>query len=246
METATPLTKTVTQRAVEYKSNDRGHFDYGWLRTWHTFSFAHYYHPQRQGFGHLRVVNDDIIQSHTGFGQHPHKDMEIVTIPLKGTLTHQDSTGGREDIESGMVQVMSAGTGIVHSEMNDGDKPVELFQIWIEPRESNLLPRYDLARINSDDDHPLTLLVEPGPGNNGLWINQDAWFYLGQLTTGNSVDYRQHHPESGVFVMNIAGEIMVDNLPLDQRDALGLTGKESLNITASTSSKFLIIEIPLK
>lgn len=235
-------------KTVLYKEDTRGHANHGWLKTKHTFSFARYFDPNRMNFGLLRVVNDDTISGGEGFGTHPHDNMEIVTIPLSGSLAHKDSMGHEEVIKSGEVQVMSAGTGITHSEYNANyDKAVELFQIWVFPRAQGLTPRYDQKEFDIDKNtNDLTLIVSPDGKDGSLWVNQDVWFSLGKFDTNATKSYRVKKQNNGVFAMVIDGEFDIAGTKLSKRDALGIYNTDSFDLTAlSKDARILLIDVPM-
>jgi len=235
-------------KTIFYKESTRGRQDHGWLDARHTFSFANYYDPQRIHFGALRVVNDDIIDGGEGFGTHPHDNMEIITIPLSGALAHKDSMGHAEVIESGEIQVMSAGTGISHSEYNaNKDIPVNLFQIWIFPNKQNVEPRYEQKAFDfAKDKNKLNLVVSPDGLESSLWIHQDAWFSVGVFDKNQKIDYRLHKSENGVFAMVIKGRFIVGDKLLEARDAIGVWDVENLNIESqSEDARILLIEVPM-
>lgn len=235
-------------KTVLYRENTRGRANHGWLDTKHTFSFARYFNPNRMSFGLLRVVNDDRIAGGEGFGTHPHDNMEIVSIPLSGDLAHKDSMGHEEVIKSGEIQVMSAGTGITHSEYNANyDKPVELFQIWVFPREQGLKPRYDQKVFDFDKKHnDLTLIVSPDSAEESLWVNQDVWFSLGNFDEGKEKTYKVKKQDNGVFAMIVEGEFEVAGNKLSRRDAIGVYQTDSLDIKAlSNNARILLIDVPM-
>jgi redox-sensitive bicupin YhaK (pirin superfamily) len=228
------------------QSKDRGSFDHGWLKTFHSFSFADYYDPKHINFGTLRVVNDDLVEPHNGFGMHPHQNMEIITIPLSGSLQHEDSMGSKGVITAGEVQVMSAGTGIVHSEKNPADVPVNLLQIWIFTNQKNVSPRYEQkkfdekARIDN-----FQLLVSPDGRNNSLWIHQDAFLSRIKCLKEDSYNYSLYEEDNGVFLFVIEGSAEIDGKKLNRRDSISVTGESNISIKPKAGSEFLIIEIPL-
>ncbi|MGQ8335721.1 pirin family protein [Sunxiuqinia sp. A32] len=233
---------------VQYRSDSRGSADYGWLKTRYTFSFANYYCPSRINFGVLRVLNDDIVEPKMGFGTHPHDNMEIITIIHEGALEHKDSMGNGSVIQKGEVQVMSAGSGITHSEFNPSDdKQVSLFQIWIFPNKKNIQPRYDQSFYSEDDlNNQWKLIVSPDGNENSMWIQQDAWLYLGNFDSNKSIEYQLKNPDNGVFLMVIDGEVKTGDNELFSKDAVGLTAIEnSLTIETSKQSKLLLIEVPM-
>lgn len=230
-----------------HKANTRGKADHGWLKTFHTFSFANYYDADRMNFGALRVLNDDIVAPEMGFGMHPHKNMEIVTIPLKGELTHQDSMGNKEVITTDEIQVMSAGTGIRHSEFNDHKSiAVELLQIWVIPNKENVTPRYDqfklekTARLNKFQQ-----ILSPFKDDEGVWIHQNAWFHLGEFTEEKEISYSLKAKYNGVYVFIIEGEAIVEGQELQKRDGLGISELDTIKFQVKEGSKILIMEVPL-
>lgn len=237
-------------QTIFYKASDRGHANHGWLNTYHTFSFSNYYNPARINFGALRVVNDDTIAGGMGFGKHPHDNMEIITIPLHGDLEHEDSMGNKGIIRHGDVQVMSAGSGILHSEFNaNKDQEVQLFQIWVFPNKENVKPRYQQESLFFTDErakNKLQQIVSPDSNDEGLWIHQDAWFNIGFFEKGFEFDYPLKAAGNGLFAMVIEGSFEVGGKQLDRRDALGLWDTPSAKIKAlSDDARILLIEVPM-
>lgn len=233
---------------ILHKANTRGHADHGWLNTHHTFSFANYYDPERMHFGALRVINDDYIAPGMGFGTHPHDNMEIITIPLEGDLEHKDSMGNSSVIYHGDIQVMSAGTGIQHSEFNANKaKALKLFQIWIFPNQRNVTPRYQQISLNvSDRRNRLQQILSPNIDDEGVWIYQNAWFHLGDFDKDYAIDYHVKTPGNGVYAMVVKGSIEIDGQVLYDRDGLGISEIESISIKAlSQDSELLLIEVPM-
>ncbi len=230
-----------------HRADSRGHADHGWLDTHHTFSFADYYDPARVHFGMLRVLNDDAVAPGMGFGTHPHDNMEIVSIPLEGDLEHRDSMGNVAVIRKGEIQVMSAGTGITHSEYNkNDDRPVKFLQIWVFPREQYLTPRYD--QIGLDEGkmrNAFQQIVSPNPDDDGAWISQDAWFSLGNIESGKEVGYDLKNPADGVYVFVIKGSVVVDGVSLGERDGMGIEGVEKFTVAAETDAEVLLMEVPM-
>jgi quercetin 2,3-dioxygenase len=233
-------------KTVKHASESRGGANYGWLNTRHTFSFSNYYDPSRMGFGALRVLNDDIIDPGTGFGQHPHDNMEIISIPLSGSLAHRDTLGTNIRIESEEVQVMSAGTGIQHSEMNGSttDK-TNFLQIWIFPSKRNIAPRYDQKRFDYDAQPNSWVRVIDAEDDKALWINQDARLALTKLEEGKSLNYTLKSPLYGVYLFVIDGKLIVNGETLNTRDGLAISETAEFELTASQNSRILAIEVPL-
>lgn len=231
---------------IHHTAASRGHFDHGWLKTWHSFSFASYFDRNRMNFGALRVLNDDIVAGGAGFDFHPHDNMEIITIPLQGALEHKDSMGNGEIIHRHEIQVMSAGTGILHSEFNpDPDQEVRLLQIWVFPGKQNLKPRYDQQRFDPVDRiNKFQIVVQPGPAPEGLWIHQDAWFSLGEFDRDFDTSYAVKKAGNGIYVFMIEGSAVVDDILLETRDGLGITGTPKIRITTKAKAEILIMEIP--
>lgn len=243
-----PNTKSkIMANKVLHKSETRGHANHGWLNSHHTFSFANYYNPERMHFGVLRVLNDDWIAPGTGFGTHPHDNMEIISIPLEGGLEHKDSMGNSAVIRNGDIQVMSAGTGIQHSEYNHSkEAPGQFLQIWLFPNKRNVTPRYDQLTLNKDDrNNKFQQILSPNPDDEGVWIHQDAWFHLGSLDKGFEQDYRIKRSGNGVYVFVINGQIEVDDQLLSDRDAMGVWDVESINIKANSSAEVLLMDVPM-
>lgn len=232
-----------------YPAESRGTANYGWLKTKYSFSFSNYYNPQRMNFGALRVLNDDWIAPQSGFDTHPHDNMEIVTILLEGELTHRDSMGNTETIRAGEVQVMSAGTGIMHSEHNlHPQQATSLFQLWIYPDARNHLPRYDQKNYESQlVDNQLNVVVSPqSVSNNGLWIHQDAWLSIGLFSGGEQHSYAFHTPQNGVFVFVVEGALEIANQHLSKRDALGVWDCSNFSFKAiDKNTKLLFVEVPM-
>jgi redox-sensitive bicupin YhaK (pirin superfamily) len=230
-----------------HASQSRGQANHGWLKSWHTFSFADYYEPDRIHFGSLRVLNDDIIAGGRGFGMHPHENMEIITIPLEGDLEHKDSMGNTSVIRSGDIQVMSAGTGIMHSEYNKNtDREVKLLQIWVFPNKKNITPRYDQITLEpSASNNKLQQILSPFPEDEGVWIYQQAWFHLGKLHKGFQTGYALREKENGLYIFIISGDVTADDQKLGPRDGLGIKDAEKISLKADTDAEVLLMEIPL-
>jgi len=234
-------------KTILYPAVERGHANHGWLNAHHTFSFASYYDEHKVHFGLLRVLNDDIIAGGTGFGTHPHDNMEIITIPLQGSLEHRDSTGGHGIIKPGEVQVMSAGTGVYHSEFNASKtEPVNLFQIWIFPKERNITPRYDQRAFpESGRQENLQVLVSPRR-EEGMWINQDAWLSRINLKAGSHFTYPVFKTGNGLFLLVIEGQVRVGDQSLGKRDAIGISEFPEATLVAEAASEVLFIEVPMQ
>jgi redox-sensitive bicupin YhaK (pirin superfamily) len=235
-------------KTILHKANSRGHADHGWLNAHHSFSFAGYYDPKRIHFGTLRVLNDDIVAGGMGFGTHPHDNMEIITIPLSGQLEHKDSMGNTGVISNGEVQVMSAGTGIQHSEKNKNtDRPVNLLQIWVFPDTKNVKPRYDQKVFDLDKaKNNLLTIVSPMGEKDGLNIHQHAWFHLGKLSKDFSTVYELKDKQNGVYAFVIDGSVTINGEKLEKKDGLGITGADKLNIKADSEAELLLMEVPMK
>ncbi len=237
------MTKTVLHRSVT-----RGQANHGWLQARHTFSFANYYDPNRMNFGVLRVLNDDQVAEGRGFGTHPHDNMEIITIPLEGDLEHKDSMGNSSVIRYGDVQVMSAGTGIQHSEFNPNkDKPLKLLQIWVFPNKRNVSPRYDQITLNMNERHnKLQQILSPAPEDEGVWIHQDAWFYLGKFDKDFTAEYEIKKNGNGVYAFVIRGAVKIEGELLNEKDGLGIWETDSLSIqSVQEGTEILLMEVPM-
>lgn len=234
-------------KTILHKASERGKADYGWLKPNFYFSFGPYYNPEKVHFGLLRVLNDDFIAGGGKFHTHPHDNMEIVTIPFTGALEHKDSTGGSGIIKAGDIQIMSAGTGVEHSEANaSSTEPVTLFQIWVFPKVNNITPRYDQRSFDiADRIDQWQVVVSPKKEDEALWINQDARFALTKLTAGKSLRYDNAFAGNGVFLVVINGAVHINEINLAKRDALGISGTDSFTITASENAELLAIEIPM-
>ena len=232
---------------VLHKAATRGHASHGWLDSWHTFSFANYYDPARIHFGVLRVLNDDTVAPGMGFGKHPHDNMEIISIPLEGDLEHQDSTGTKQVIRQGDVQVMSAGTGIAHSEKNASQTtPVKFLQIWVFPNQKNVTPRYDQKTFSEKQKHnQLVTVVSPMNDGDGVHIHQDAWFSLGNLDKDVQVSYQLKKSGNGVYVFLLDGEVVVNDIVMNRRDGLGISETDALTIKANSNAKLLLMDVPM-
>ena len=233
---------------ILHKASSRGHADHGWLNAYHSFSFASWYNPERIQFGMLRVLNDDTVAAGMGFGTHPHDNMEIITIPLEGDLAHKDSMGNSSTIKTGDVQVMSAGTGIQHSEFNpNADLQTKLFQIWLFPKYRNVEPRYQQITLDvAKQKNSFAQILSPNPDDEGVWIHQDAWFYLSDFEANFSKTLALQKESNGFYIMTIEGEILVNGEILEKRDAIGIWETNEIEIKANSDSRFLIMEIPME
>lgn len=232
---------------IFYSAAERGTNDIGWLKANFSFSFGPYYNPAKMHFGALRVLNDDIIAAGRGFGLHPHDNMEIITIPLAGALEHKDSMGNIGVVKAGEVQVMSAGTGVEHSEYNHSQtEAANTLQIWLYPKEMNIAPRYDqksftdVMKLNE-----LTTLVSPAKSEDTLWINQDATFSMGNFDAGKQINYQVKTTGNGVYIFLLEGALKINNTHLNKRDALGVYNTDSVTIETAADSRLLIIETPM-
>lgn len=238
------MTKTIL-----HKADTRGKADHGWLKSFHTFSFAGYHDPQRMHFGALRVLNDDTVHGGMGFGTHPHDNMEIISITLEGDLQHRDSMGNVAVIRKGDIQVMSAGTGIQHSEYNKNpDVPVKFLQIWIFPNKRNVTPRYDQISIREEDKQDRLLQVlSPNPDDEGVWVHQDAWFHMSKCSADKALKYNLHKNGNGVYAFILSGSFSIEGQDLSARDGLGIWDTEKFTMKANTDgSEILLMEVPMR
>jgi redox-sensitive bicupin YhaK (pirin superfamily) len=248
MENKDVTKKEVIANYVLHKANTRGHANHGWLESYHTFSFANYHNPERMNFGVLRVLNDDRVSQGMGFGKHPHENMEIISIPLEGDLEHQDSMGNTTVIKAGDIQVLSAGTGIFHSEYNKNkDQLVKFLQIWIYPNQKNVTPRYDQKTLDLNDRHnKLQQILSPNPEEEGVWIHQDAWFHIGKFDNGFSTSYPLKKAGNGIYAFVLKGDFTIGNIALNERDGLGIWDTNAIAITAnSADAEILLMEVPM-
>ena len=234
-------------QTILHKSDSRGDANHGWLHSKHTFSFANYYNPERMNFGVLRVLNDDQVSGGMGFGTHPHQNMEIISIPLSGDLEHTDSMGNTTVIKEGDIQVMSAGTGVQHSEYNKNkDEEVKFLQIWVIPNKQNVEPRYDQITLNkADRKNKLQQVLSPYKDDAGVWVYQDAWFNLTDLNAGKELEYTFNKPDNGLYIFVLEGSITAGDQTLERRDGLGVLDANSIKIKASEDAYVLFMEVPL-
>jgi redox-sensitive bicupin YhaK (pirin superfamily) len=228
-------------------SSGSGHANHGWLDSHHTFSFANYYDPTRIHFGALRVLNDDQVSGGMGFGEHPHDNMEIISIPLYGDLEHKDSIGNKAVIRQNDVQIMSAGTGIRHAEYNHNkDKKTNFLQIWVFPKEKDIAPRYEQKTFNPEDrENKLQEVVSADKASEGVWINQDAWFHLGTLQKGFSDTYKVKKESNGVYAFVLEGEVTINGQALNKRDGFGVWEVSELTIEATQDAEVLLMDVPM-
>jgi quercetin 2,3-dioxygenase len=233
---------------VLHKAETRGHADHGWLNSYHTFSFASYYNPERMHFGVLRVLNDDQVQAGMGFSTHPHDNMEIISIPLEGDLEHKDSMGNVAVIRNGDVQVMSAGTGITHSEYNKNrDKQVKFLQIWVFPNKRDVKPRYDQLTLKAEDrKNKLQQIISPNPDDEGVWLHQEAWFHLGQFDSGRETIYSVKRKGNGVYAFLLSGAMEINGQKLMPRDGLGIWDANQLSLKSLKPSEILLMDLPMQ
>lgn len=229
------------------RASERGGANHGWLNAKHYFSFAGYHNPERVHFGLLRVLNDDKISGGAGFPPHPHDNMEIVTIPLSGALQHKDNTGGAGVIKAGDIQIMSAGTGVQHSEFNASKtEEATLFQVWIFPKLRNIKPRYDQRTFDINERiNKWQIVVSPNEADNALWINQDARFALTKLEAGKMLSYENAFKGNGVYLVVINGSVEIDGKPFNKRDAVGISDADEFSIRATEDAELMAIEIPM-
>jgi redox-sensitive bicupin YhaK (pirin superfamily) len=238
---------TIMANTILHKAGTRGHANHGWLDSKHSFSFANYYNPDRMHFGVLRVLNDDTVHPGMGFGTHPHDNMEIISIPLSGDLEHKDSMGNVTVIKHGDIQVMSAGTGIQHSEYNKNkDKEVKFLQIWLFPNKKNVTPRYDQITLNAADRHnQLQQILSPSADDAGVWIHQDAWFHLGQFDAGKTTNYTIKREGNGVYAFLLKGTMTINGQPLEARDGFGIWDTDKIEIQANSDAEILLMDVPM-
>ena len=242
-----PNKEVKTMKSVLHKANTRGHANHGWLDSHHSFSFANYYNPERMNFGVLRVLNDDVVAGGKGFGKHPHDNMEIISIPLEGDLEHKDSMGNTTTIKQGDVQVMSAGTGIAHSEYNkNSDQEVRFLQIWVFPNKKNVSPRYDQITLNNQDlKNQFYQILSPDSDDEGVWVHQNAWFHMGKLEAGFRSGYTFKGNGNGVYAFVLEGEVTIDGQTLSKRDGFGVWDTDHISIAANSEAKVLLMEVPM-
>ena len=234
-------------KTIYHAADSRGDANHGWLKSKHTFSFANYHNPERMGFGALRVINDDFVIAGQGFGKHSHRDMEIISIPLSGKLGHGDNIGNNGIIETGEIQVMSAGTGITHSEMNaDDHEAVSFLQIWVIPNKMNAEPRYQQIRMDElMKPNAFNQILSPNSDDAGVWIHQDAWFSMGDFDKGVTETYQLKNPNNGVYIFVISGKVVINGNTLDTRDGLGVWDTKNFTMDVLDDAKVLLMEVPI-
>lgn len=234
-------------KKVYHPANQRGAAHHGWLKTKHTFSFADYYDAERVGFGALKVINDDHIEGGHGISSHSHRNVEIVTIPLSGALIHEDNMGNKSTINAGDIQVMSAGTGVTHSETNaNQDIPVKLLQIWLEPNKKDVSPRYQqLSLVELLNRNQFNQLLSPKADDAGVWLHQNAWFSVGEFDQDATQSYRLNNTDNGVYVFVISGSVVIDGTVLQPRDGLGITETGKFAMEVMTQAQVLVMEVPV-
>ena len=235
-------------KKVFHAAKTRGNANHGWLNANHSFSFANYHNPKRMNFGALRVLNDDTIAAGKGFGTHPHDNMEIITIPLEGDLEHKDSMGNIGVINEGEIQVMSAGTGVHHSEYNkNADQAVKVLQLWVFPKKQNVTPRYDQMSVRDlKKPNDFYQVLSPNSEDAGMWVHQDTWFHIGEFDIEKSIDYKIKKPGNGIYVFVIEGSSNIEGESLKKRDAIGIWDTETISFTVQPQSKVLLVEVPMK
>ena len=234
-------------KTIYHAADSRGDANHGWLKSKHTFSFANYHNPERMGFGALRVINDDFVIGGQGFGKHTHRDMEIISIPLSGKLGHGDNIGNDGIIETGEIQVMSAGTGITHSEMNgDSNEAVKFLQIWVIPNKMNVEPRYQQVRMDEMlQPNQFNQVLSPNPDDAGVWIHQNAWFNMGNFDKGQTETYQLNDPKNGVYILVLEGKVTVNGNTLNTRDGLGVWDTKNFTMDVEDDAQVLLMEVPM-
>ncbi len=243
-----PNTEVRTMKTVLHKANTRGHANHGWLDSHHSFSFANYRNPERMHFGVLRVLNDDIVAAGRGFNTHPHDNMEIISIPLEGDLEHKDSMGNTAVIKQGDVQVMSAGTGIYHSEFNKNtNQAVKFLQIWMFPNQKQVTPRYDQITLQSNHlKNAFYQILSPSADDAGVWVHQNAWFHLGEFEAGKSTHYQVKSAGNGVYAFIIEGDATIAGQELNKRDGFGIWDTSGFEVCADSDAKILLMDVPMQ
>jgi len=249
MKATTFPNPTAAGNMVLHKAADRGHADHGWLKANFSFSFANWYDPDRMHFGVLRVLNDDIVEAGKGFGTHPHDNMEIITIPLRGAIAHKDSMGNSGVIRVGDIQVMSAGTGILHSEFNaQEDQEMNTLQIWLFPNKRLVTPRYQQLTLDPVERlNRFQQVLSPNADDAGVWIHQDAWFHIGKFDGGLTMEYMVKRKGNGVYAFVIEGEVTINGQGLGARDGLGISSLEKLDLRIGPNgAEILLMDVPMR
>jgi quercetin 2,3-dioxygenase len=242
-----PNKEIKTMKSIIHKAKTRGIANHGWLDSKHSFSFANYYNPERMNFGALRVLNDDTIAAGTGFGTHPHDNMEIISIPLEGALLHQDSMGNAQTINDDEIQVMSAGTGIRHSEYNASKiAQAKFLQIWVIPNKRNVSPRYDQIKLEKEKmKNKFYQILSPNSDDEGVWIHQNAWFHLAEIDANKKLAYQVKDKKNGVYIFVLNGKLKIENNDLEDRDGMGIWDVSTVNFEAVNNTKVLLMEVPM-
>ena len=234
-------------QTVLHTANSRGKADHGWLKSFHSFSFAGYYNPDRINFGALRVLNDDFVTGGKGFGEHPHDNMEIISIPLAGELQHKDSLGNTATIKAGEIQVMSAGTGVYHSEYNsDPENPAKFLQIWVFPNKRDVTPRYNQITIDNETRNEFIQVLSPNANDAGVWIHQDAWFNMARFDTDTTKNYKLHLTGNGAYIFVLNGDVTINGQQVGTRDGFGIWDTEQFEVKANSNAEFLVMEVPMQ
>ena len=235
-------------RTVLHPATTRGHANHGWLNSYHSFSFAGYNNPERMHFGALRVLNDDTVSGGQGFGKHPHDNMEIISIPLSGDLEHQDSMGNKTVIRQHDVQVMSAGTGVAHSEKNHNpSQEVKFLQIWVFPNQRGIASAYGQQTFAPEARHnQLLQVVSPHGDGSNPHLQQDAWFHLGNLDQGFATQYALKKAGNGVYAFVLEGDVTINGQALHRRDGFGIWETDTLAISADSNAELLLMEVPME
>ncbi len=243
-----PNKEIITMRTILHKAESRGLANHGWLKSHHSFSFANYHNPERMNFGVLRVLNDDRVEAGMGFGTHPHDNMEIISIPLSGDLEHKDSMGNTTVIKEGDIQVMSAGTGIRHSEYNKNtDQEVQFLQIWVIPNKREVAPRYDqISTADLKQENQFYQVLSPSAEDEGVWVHQNAWFHIGEFASGIEQSYSLKDTNNGVYLFVLEGDVKVDGQDLNKRDGFGMWDLKEFTLTATSASRVLVMEVPMR
>lgn len=243
-----PLNEEKTMKSVYHPANSRGHANHGWLDTHHSFSFATYRNPERMNFGVLRVLNDDVVSGGRGFAKHPHDNMEIISIPMSGDLEHMDSMGNQAIIKQGDIQVMSAGSGIYHSEKNKNSKEeVRFLQIWLFPNKRGVDPRYDQISINKiSRPNQLNQILSPSKDDQGVWIHQNAWFHMGEYSESKEESYCIKNSDNGLYTFVLEGKVTINDQKLSKRDGYGVWDTDQVSIKTTPGSKILLMDVPMQ